>query len=142
MGETPLASAILRELGTGAFPGIASAYLFGSEAAGRAHAESDVDLGVLLRRDLYPTDRDRFEMRLRLGSGLGVALGGRTMDIVVLNDAPPTLARAIVIEGRRILCADAVADHAFVRDAQLRAADLEPFLQRMRRIKLQAIARP
>jgi hypothetical protein len=37
--------------------------------------------------------------------------------------------------------ADPGADHAYVRDVQLRAADLEPFLRRMRRIKLDALAR-
>ena len=36
---------------------------------------------------------------------------------------------------------DPDADHAFVRDVQLRAADLEPFLRRTRRLKLQALAR-
>jgi hypothetical protein len=32
-------------------------------------------------------------------------------------------------------------DRACVRDAQLRAADLEPFLRRARRVKLAAILR-
>jgi hypothetical protein len=59
----------------------------------------------------------------------------------VLNDAPPPLARHIVISGRRLLCTDPEADHAFVRDVQLRAADLEPFLRRSRRLKLEAIGR-
>ena len=31
-----------------ASPGVVSAYLFGSAAAGREHRENDVDLGVLL----------------------------------------------------------------------------------------------
>ena len=37
--------------------------------------------------------------------------------------------------------ANTAADHDFVRDTQLRAADLEPFLRRARKIKLRAIAR-
>jgi hypothetical protein len=59
---------------------------------------------------------------------------------VVLNDAPPGLGRHVV-RGRRLVCFDTEADHAFVRDVQLRAADLEPFLQRTRRLKLQALVR-
>ena len=51
-----------------AIPGVVSAYLFGSAAAGREHRESDVDLGVLLNRQMLPHAEDRFEMRLRLGS--------------------------------------------------------------------------
>jgi hypothetical protein len=59
-----------------------------------------------------------------------------TVDLVVLNDAPPLLAREVVQRGERILCANPEADHAFVRDVQLRAADLAPFLERARRVKL------
>ena len=46
--------------------GVVSAYLFGSEAEGRAHRESDVDVGVLLDSDRFPTEKERFEVRLRL----------------------------------------------------------------------------
>jgi hypothetical protein len=65
----------------------------------------------------------------------------RAVDVVVLNDAPPQFGRRIVTCGLRVVCADPEADHAFVRDVQLRAADLEPFLRRMRRLKLDAIVR-
>jgi predicted nucleotidyltransferase len=96
-------------------PGLVSAYLFGSHAEGRAHRESDVDVAVLaeLRRNL--------------------------VDVVVLNDAPPGLGRRIVTAGIRVFCRDRATDHAFVRNVQLRAADLEPFLRRARRVKLTAL---
>lgn len=120
--------------------GVISMYLFGSVAEGREHRESDIDVGVLLDRALYPTERARFEARLLLGTRLSDA-AGRQADVVVLNDAPPQLARAIISRGKRIYCSDAVADHRFVRDAQLLAADIEPFLRRMRSIKLAAVRR-
>ncbi len=82
----------------------------------------------------------RFALRVRSSSQLEASTGYRT-DVVILNDAPPTLARHIVTRGRRIFCRDTELDHAFVRDAQLRAADLEPFLRRTRRVKLEALAR-
>ena len=37
------------------FGGVVAVYLFGSHAAGRAHRESDVDIGVLLDRHMYST---------------------------------------------------------------------------------------
>lgn len=117
--------------------GVVSVYLFGSVAENRAHAESDVDLGVLLDRALYPTDRDRFDCRLLLGTRFSDA-ARRTADVVILNDAPPQLTRAIVIRGERIYCTNAALDHAFVRDAQLLAADIDPWLERMRALKLAA----
>lgn len=133
--------AMLEEVFSSASPDVVSAYLFGSRAEGRAHAESDVDVGVLLDRDAAPTPRRRFESRVRIGSMLIGRLHDNDVDVVVLNDAPPQLARRIVTGGRRVYCRDGAADHDFVRDVQLRAADLEPFLRRTRRVKLAAMAR-
>lgn len=121
------------------YPGLVSSYLFGSYGENRAHRESDVDVGVLLDRSVYPTSADRFEARLGLIARLGGALAPREPDVVVLNDAPPAFAARIVTTGIRTTCSDDERDHAFRRDSQLRAADLQPFLQRMRRIKLETI---
>jgi predicted nucleotidyltransferase len=121
--------------------GVVSVYLFGSHAQGRAHRESDVDVGVLLSHALCRTPADRFVQRVRLTTMLMGALHTNALDVVVLNDAPPLLARHIVTAGRRVYCTDDAADRAFVRDVQLRAADIEPFLRRTRRIKLAALAR-
>ena len=121
--------------------GLASAYLFGSQAQARAHAESDIDVGILLQRAIYPSARERFEARLTLTAMLIGVLGTNEVDLVVLNDVPPELGRHIVTQGQRVYCADQQLDHDFVRDVQLRAADLAPFLRRTRRIKLQALER-
>ena len=122
--------------------GVVSAYLFGSHAERRAHRESDVDVAVLLSRCIFESAEARFRERVRLSAWLVGELRTDLIDVVVLNDVPPTFARRIVMAGFRVFCADAEADHAFRRDAQLRAADLEPFLhQRMRRLKLAALAR-
>jgi predicted nucleotidyltransferase len=120
---------------------VRSAYLFGSHAEGRAHRESDIDVGVLLDRRALPGARDRFETALRLSAHLQSAVGTRHVDLVVLNDVPPGLGRRVVSRGRRLICSDEEADHAFVRDALLRAADLEPFLRRTLDLKLEALAR-
>jgi hypothetical protein len=90
---------------------------------------------------VHPTARARFEGRLRLSSLLQAELRTREVDVVALNDAPPQFGRRIVTAGQRVFCTDPEADHAYVRDVQLRAADLEPFLRRTRRLKLDAIAR-
>lgn len=120
--------------------GVASAYLFGSHAEGRAHRESDVDVGVLLRRERHPTPDERFDMRVRLGSDLISVLHHNEVDVVILNDAPPLLGRKIIY-GSRVFLGDPEADHAFVRDVQIRAADLEPWLNRLRKLRLEALAR-
>jgi hypothetical protein len=65
------------------------------------------------------------------GSGVGLSLR---------EPLRGSLAR-IVTRGVRLHCSDPELDHAFVRDVQLRATDLAPFLRRMREIKLEAIKR-
>src|SRR5437667_11519749 len=104
---------------------VVSAYLFGSHAERRAHRESDIDVAVLLDRQSYPDEAARFDLRVRLIGALGSALKSNHVDLVVLNDAPPGLARAVVTRGRRVFCRDAEADHVFRRTTLLRAADLE-----------------
>jgi predicted nucleotidyltransferase len=121
-------------------PGLVSAYLFGSAAEGRMHRESDVDVGVLLDRHVYPGAADRFDLRLRLVGPLEAA-AGRPVDLVVLNDAPPHLGRRIMTEGTPLVVADPAQDLAYQRVVRSRAADLEPFLRRARAIKLQSLAR-
>jgi predicted nucleotidyltransferase len=118
-----------------------SAYVFGSTAEGRAHRESDIDLGVLFDYDALPSARARFDAQLELRRHLSPAVVGRDVDVVVLNDVSPLLGRRVIGNGVRVYCADAEADHAFRRDVQLRAADLEPFIARMRRLTLDAISR-
>jgi predicted nucleotidyltransferase len=132
--SSEIESAVVRVL-QGEGTALASAYLFGSVAEGREHRESDLDIAILFQRQTLPTARRRFDRRLLLSSMLASATG-RSVDLVVLNDTPPLFARRIVVDGRRILRLDAEADHAFIRDVQLRAADLEPFIRRTRATKL------
>lgn len=141
MDDAVSLSRVTKAFEAGPIPGVLSAYVFGSRADGRAHRESDLDVAVLLDRAVYPSARARFEARLRLISELIGALHLNDVDLVVLDDAPPLLGRRVIHEGRRVYCADPEADRRFVRDVQLRAADLAPFLERFRAAKLAAVRR-
>ncbi len=121
--------------------GVVSVYLFGSQAEGRAHRESDVDLAVLLDWQRHPTAAGRFDTRLLLISDAMSLLGTNDVDLVVLNDLPPLFARSILRDGRRLFVSDEPADRDFQLQTQLVAADLSPWLERMRRLKLEALAR-
>jgi predicted nucleotidyltransferase len=120
--------------------GAVAAYLFGSFADGRAHRESDVDIGILLDRQRFATAAARFDERMQLTGRLRGAVD-REVDLVILNDAPPQLGRHIMMTGRRLFANDAEADHAHRRTTLSRAADIEPFLRRTRAVKLRALAR-
>jgi predicted nucleotidyltransferase len=131
---------VVRTLENDPVAGLVSVYIFGSVAENRDHKESDLDVGVLLDRRSHSTEKSRFEQRLLLSGALS-RIGGPAADIVILNDAPPLLGRAIVTRGKRIICLEPELDRAYVRDVQLMAADIEPWLQRMWRIKLDAMGR-
>jgi len=119
---------------------VASAYLFGSRAGGRTHRESDVDVAVLLGGEVGRDPAAAHRLRVRITSELIAALHHNDVDLVVLDQAPQLFARAIVTGGRRLFCRDPAADHDFVRDVQLKAADLEPFVERGRRRVLETLA--
>jgi uncharacterized protein len=121
-------------------PALVAVYLFGSQAEGRAHRESDVDVAILLAPATCPSERDRFALRVALGSDLMQALSTNLVDVVILNDAPPLFGRRIVTEGRCVFETDKERHQEFVRNVQLRAADFEPFFRRMQRLKLEALA--
>jgi predicted nucleotidyltransferase len=87
-------------------PSVQFALLFGSRAGKRARPDSDWDLAVYL--DPRLSERERFDLRRRLGATLAPALD---VDPVVLNDAPPLLAKR-ALGGRPLLMRDR---SAFVR---------------------------
>ncbi len=119
---------------------VLAAYLFGSRAEGRPHAESDVDIGIMLDPAARLDAEGRFRLRLDLGSALIHALHQNDVDLVLLNDASPRFAATVLTEGVRVFCRDEERLTDVVRDVQLRAADLEPFLRRMEQRLLKRLA--
>jgi uncharacterized protein len=109
-------------------PQVQLAFAFGSIPEGRAHAESDVDLAVLLDWEAAPDRAVRGRVQIDLLGQLFAALGSNRVDLVILNDASPLFARRILREGVLLFSRDPETLHAFHRDTQLRAADLEPFI--------------
>lgn len=75
---------------------VVAAYLFGSAAAGHAHAQSDIDIAVLYKPE--PSHAQRFQLNLEIGSRLEDALRG-AIDVVNLNEAPPLLAFQVFQQG-------------------------------------------
>jgi len=76
-------------------------YLFGSLARGKVWAESDVDLAVLLGSGI---PRERYgKVRVELIAELMSVFDSNTVDVVVLNEAPPLLVYEGVIPGGRLL---------------------------------------
>ena len=79
-------------------------YLFGSQTTGHTHAESDIDVAVLLDASL--TADERFAERLTLIDALSRLLGTDNVDVVILNEASPLLAYEVLRSGVLLYCTD------------------------------------
>jgi len=120
--------------------GVAAVYLFGSRSLGRQW-DRNLGLALLLDPVRYPDPTRRAELLESLAPELTTAAGETRLDLVALNDAPPLTGRKIVREGRRLACSEPALERAFVRDVQVRAVDVEAFLRRPRRARLEAVPR-
>jgi predicted nucleotidyltransferase len=78
------------------------AYLFGSQTTGHRHAESDIDIAVLLNESL--TADERFTERLTLIGELARCFGTDSIDVVILNEATPLLAYQALQSGVLLYC--------------------------------------
>lgn len=76
---------------------INTAIVFGSFAKGRMHADSDIDIAILLRRKIP----DVFDHQAKLSIDLE-HLMGREVDVIILNTASPHLAFRATREGKII----------------------------------------
>lgn len=95
-------------------PGLAAAYLFGSESRGEARADSDVDVGLLYESPPPPT----LEARPFMAAAELASLLRRPVDLVVLNDAPPDLVHRVLRDGVLLLQPNPSARIAFEVRAQ------------------------
>jgi predicted nucleotidyltransferase len=80
---------------------ILEAYLFGSRGRGREDPVADVDVAVYL--DPAASRPYPFGYAAELSTDLMGALPGNTIDVVVLNQAPPLLYHRVLRDGIRLL---------------------------------------
>lgn len=95
----------LSQAAPGVFDGepVAFAFLYGSQATGTATARSDIDVAVHLEPAAAV---DMLALRLRLARLLEDAIGVGPVEVVVLDEAPLTLAGRVREQGRLIHCRD------------------------------------
>jgi predicted nucleotidyltransferase len=118
--------------------GAASVYLFGSRSVGR-HWDRLLGIGVLADPERLRDPAERTELLERLAPELAQVAGESRLDLLVLNDAPPRIARRILTEGQRLVSHDPALDRAFLRDVLVRSVDLEAFFRRPRRLRLETV---
>jgi uncharacterized protein len=97
---------------------LSALWIFGSEAAGSARPDSDVDLAALFSQPIAP------EQLLAARLDLEILLG-RNVDLVDLRRASPIVARQVLQHGRLLVDRDAVDRHVFSMLLPSRYVDLK-----------------
>lgn len=108
---------------------ILEAYVFGSTATGSAQPHSDVDVAVYLRDPRPPASA--FGYAADLTAALMHELRTNSVDIVVLNEAPPLLYHRVLRDGVRILSRDLPATTTREGQALSRYCDFLPQLAKI-----------
>ncbi|MFP4027791.1 MAG: type VII toxin-antitoxin system MntA family adenylyltransferase antitoxin [Candidatus Brocadiia bacterium] len=107
-------------------PEVALAYLFGSRAEGNAAPSSDYDFGVLLVPDAAP------DCRYRIQHELLEVLNATEVDVVVLGEAPVTLAYNVIASGQLVYEKDRATRVDFEANLMSKYCDYLPILRRQR----------
>ncbi|MDW8468946.1 MAG: nucleotidyltransferase domain-containing protein [Burkholderiales bacterium] len=120
-------------------PEVLEAYLFGSQATGRAQAHSDVDVAVYL--DESVPGASGWGRAAELASLVMSALGRNDVDVVVLNRAPPLLYHRVLRDGVRVFSRDLRATTTREGYALSRYCDFVPQLAKAREARRRAQGR-
>jgi len=126
-------------------PGLACAWLFGSQARGDAGSGSDADVAVLYQQDPPLTlEASGFLLADELAERAGLAV-----QVVIANHAPPDLMHRVLKDGVLILDPDKAKRVRFEVLSRNRWWDLKPVLDQVRGVastreitKPQEAARP
>ena len=116
--------------------GIVTAYLFGSQASGRAHNHSDYDLGILFQG--YHPERHNFSLRLALAEDLALLLG-RPVDLVFLQGAAILMRFEILSTGKVVFCTDDDFRTDFEDIAYRDYLDYKPFIAQFYKDETEAV---
>jgi predicted nucleotidyltransferase len=113
--------------------GVIFAYLFGSQAKGDTHANSDIDLAIFLPEF---SETSRFETKLYLMGRLPSKIG-KKVDIVVLNDLQNNyLLKEILHTGKLIINNDDDLHFDFITRKQHEICDFFEHLRYMEKYVL------
>lgn len=128
MNFSMMGVSLLKERLKGFFEKVAEvelAYLFGSYTKGSVNKLSDVDIAVLLKKDVGP--KEYLDIRLDLIYRLGKVLDA-DVDVVVLNQASPLLNQQVIKYGEVVYEESPRVRIGFETRACLEYLDAKPLL--------------
>jgi predicted nucleotidyltransferase len=129
-GGANMGARVISELASQYFTGrseVLAAYLYGSQAEGRASALSDIDIGVLIRGGL--AEERLWRLEDALAADLRRILRTDKVDLIVLNLTPLRIRYEVIIRGKVLYSADDGARADFESYSLRRYWDFEKYLE-------------
>lgn len=120
----PASDDLIAAIRTG--PAVRAAWVFGSVAAGTAHAGSDVDVTVLAEQPLTAGETRALIEALAQTTG-------RPVDVVDLQASQGAIVKQVFGKGRRLFCDDPTLVAERLKRFWFDQADWEPYRQRIQR---------
>jgi predicted nucleotidyltransferase len=108
---------------------VSVAYLYGSATTGRMTPLSDVDVALLVDKDLSPLEMLRLALRIQLD--LADQADISNADVRIINDAPLVLQGRVVSEGVLVYARDEGERIEFETATRLRYFDYQPVHKRL-----------
>lgn len=119
--------------------GVVLAYLYGSQATGKAGPLSDVDIAVLFSPGVSKSER--FSRVLSLMADLAHVFQRDDVNVLDLEEGTPLLNNNVRLHGRVIYCVDERARAEFALRALQRFVDTEPLRREQNRYLQEKIRR-
>ena len=104
---------------------IIALYLYGSAVTGKLRPLSDIDLAVLLKKDM--TNNERFDFHLHLITEVSSILETDDFDLVLLNDAPVRFSYNIIKTGKLLFYTEKMTLINFIDKTVLKYLDFKYF---------------
>lgn len=117
--------------------GVSAVYLFGSRAQGRAGPLSDYDFGVLLKGTIPA--KKYLDKKLHLMAQFSAYLRNPSVEVVLLNEAPPLLAMNIIDGGRLLFETDFHFRVSFETKITMQYLDRLPYERRYLKTLLHSV---
>lgn len=117
---------------------VAVAYLFGSRARGEAAEDSDIDIGLVYKRD-GPPRGTRELIADEVAVAVSRAVGIERVDVVDLCEQGPIFCHEVLCEAVRVYEADSARRVDFESDTLVRALDFRPTYELATRGKVSAL---
>jgi len=101
-------------------PHVVFAFLFGSQASGKATGESDIDLAIYFEDGHVPEPFKSIDLQAEIAAQMS-----KDIDLVVLNRANPIIKMQVLKNGQLIFANDPKALSRFFVNAVMAYADLK-----------------